>query len=90
MQSDPEFGRHWLSSIKELFDIEDADGNLILDREEFDRFYRQLKSAMVSEDRLEDELTYNKIQIAWIAINSISQQADGISWTDFMRSEQIL
>ena len=47
MKNDVDYARHWVVTMKSLFDIEDENNNRILERNEFDRFIMATSAAIM-------------------------------------------
>ena len=89
MQNDPEYAKVWIHTLKELYELEDVNGDKQLQKDEFEKFWQTLVTILYSPDRALSESTPEKIDRAWAALKHFSD-GEVVTWDDFMKSHQII
>ena len=61
MKSDIDFARHWVQTLKNLFDLEDDSSDKLLQKPEFDRYISSTSSIMMSSAKCAAATTPEKL-----------------------------
>ena len=89
MHKDEEFAKVWILTVKQLFDLEDQNGDKTLQKEEFTKFISTIQLIMLSPERAATQNAPQVIDRAWNALKDFTPGED-VNWNDFMRMQQII
>ena len=87
METDVEYTKVWIATIKQLFDVEDQNNDKTLQKEEFAKFMSTVQLIMLSPERAAKQNSPEIIDRAWNAMKNFTMGEDDVSWNDFMRMQ---
>ena len=61
----------WIHTLKELYELEDVNGDKQLQNDEFEKFWQTLTTILYSPERAVKESSEEKIDRAWAALKNL-------------------
>ena len=89
LSTDEEFAMVWIATVRQLFDVEDVNGDKTLQKDEFFKFMTTIKLIMLNPDRAAAQNSPEKIERAWNALKDFTEGED-VNWNDFMKMQQVI